>query len=71
MQLVEMYSILELLSSRTINWNKAKLAKILGIQRNTLVSYEDDVECKNHGVMKIDGKYIFRSNTSSTKTLRN
>ena len=57
--LTEIYSIPQLLMTPTIECNKSRLAKLLGIFRLTVAKYKDDINNESHVIIKVEGKYRF------------
>lgn len=70
MEVIEVYTIRELLQKSSIRGNKTRLSKILGISRITLRLYAKDLDCGKHFVRKIGDNYHFYSVTHGTRELR-
>lgn len=63
MQMVQMFTIRELLATPAIKWNQTKLAELLDVNRSTLRKYMDDTANEHHAIIFKHGKYWFLHST--------
>ena len=58
MKQIQIFSVEELLQTKSIRFVENKLARALKCHQQTISKYKHDIECKYHHIRKVGNNYV-------------